>query len=60
MVSWSSAIWCTTSEADTLLRDDEFFSISILLYDLFVIFSFYKILKISCCGAVHFFRFSRV
>ena len=55
-VSWSSVIWCTTSQADTLLQENEFFSISILIYDLSAIFSFYKILKISSCGAVHFFK----
>ncbi len=60
MVSWSSAIWCTTSRADTLLQDNEFLSISILLYDIFAIFSIYKILKNSHCGAVHFFWFTRV
>ncbi len=32
-----------------------FVSIVILLYDLFEIFSIYKILKNSSCGAVHFF-----
>ncbi len=57
MVSWSSAIWCITSQADTLLQDKEFFSISILLYDLFAIFSIYRILKNSHCGAVLFFFF---
>ncbi len=44
-----------TSRADTLLQDNEFLSISILLYDIFAIFSIYKILKNSRCGAVHFF-----
>ncbi len=56
-VSCSSAIWCTTSQADTLLQDNEFFSISILLYDSLAIFSFYKILKNSRCGAVHILIF---
>ncbi len=41
--------------ADTLLQDSEFLSISILLYDIFAIFSIYKILKSSRCSAVHFF-----
>ena len=41
--------------ADTLGQDNEFFSISILLYDLFTFFSFYKILKNSNCGALLFF-----
>ncbi len=53
--SWSSAIWSTTSRADTLLQDNEFLSISILLYDIFAFFSIDKILKNSLCGAVHFF-----
>ncbi len=38
-VSWSSVIWCTTSQADTLRQDNEFLCISILLYDLLAIFS---------------------
>ncbi len=54
-VNWSSAIWCTTSRADTQLQENEFLSISILFYDLFAIFSIYKILTNSRCGAVHFF-----
>ncbi len=43
------------SQDDTLGQDNEFFSISILLYDLFTFFSFYKILKNSNCGALLFF-----
>ncbi len=39
-------IWCTTSWADILLQDNEFFFISILLYDYFTFFSFFiKMLK---------------
>ncbi len=59
-IGWSSAIWCTTSRADTLLQDNEFFSVSIILYDLLAFSSFYKILKNSSCGAVNFFRLTRV
>ena len=55
--SWSSVIRHTASHAATLLHHNEFFLISILLIDLFAFFSFYKILKISNYGAVHFFMF---
>ncbi len=37
MVSWSSTIWCTLSQADTLLQDNKLFIISITLYDLLVL-----------------------
>ncbi len=55
--SWSSRILYAASQDDTLGQDNEFFSISILLYDLFTFFSFYKILKNSNCGALLFFVF---
>ncbi len=48
------------SQDDTLGQDNEFFSISILLYDLFTFFSFYKILKNSNCGALFFLCSTRV
>ncbi len=56
MLSGSSAILCTTSQANTRMQDNEFFSISILLNDLFAIFSIYKILVNSRSGEVHFFK----
>ncbi len=42
------------------LQDNEFLFISILLYDIFALFSIYKILKNSRCSAVHFFWFTHV
>ncbi len=51
MLSGSSVILCTTSQANTRLQDNKFFSISILLNDLFAFFSIYKILINSRCGS---------
>ncbi len=57
VVSWSSAIWCTTSQADTLLQDNESFSISILLYDLFAFFIFIRYWKFQVVAQFIFLGF---